>query len=334
MARIVLGIGTSHGPLLTYPPEFWGDRVQADRANTRHVYKGKTYTFDDLAAARKHEKLEEQITPEICEARYAKCQRSIAALAETLDAKRPDVAVIVGDDQMEVFGDHIPIPALAIFWGEYVEGIPRTPELFGKLPSPRAEPDRTPPVYTRYPCVPGLARLMIENVVADGFDVAALTQLPYGPLGNSVGHAYGFIYRRLMRDSVIPNIPVFINTYYPPNQPTAGRCFDFGRSLAHAISSWPEDRTVCIFASGGLSHFAVDESLDHMVLEAMRRHDRATLSNIPEAVFQSGTSEIKTWITVAGAMMEAGLEMTLVDYVPCYRSEAGTGCGMAFARWQ
>jgi 3-O-methylgallate 3,4-dioxygenase len=175
---------------------------------------------------------------------------------------------------------------------------------------------------------------MIENVVADGFDVAALTQLPYGPLGNSVGHAYGFIYRRLMRDSVIPNIPVFINTYYPPNQPTAGRCFDFGRSLAHAISSWPEDRTVCIFASGGLSHFAVDESLDHMVLEAMRRHDRATLSNIPEAVFQSGTSEIKTWITVAGAMMEAGLEMTLVDYVPCYRSEAGTGCGMAFARWQ
>jgi hypothetical protein len=29
-----------------------------------------------------------------------------------------------------------------------------------------------------------------------------------------------------------------------------------------------------------------------------------------------------------------GLEMNLVDYVPCYRSEAGTGCAMAFATWQ
>jgi hypothetical protein len=26
--------------------------------------------------------------------------------------------------------------------------------------------------------------------------------------------------------------------------------------------------------------------------------------------------------------------MELVDYVPCYRSRAGTGVGMAFAVWQ
>jgi len=26
--------------------------------------------------------------------------------------------------------------------------------------------------------------------------------------------------------------------------------------------------------------------------------------------------------------------MDLLDYVPCYRSEAGTGSGMAFAAWQ
>jgi hypothetical protein len=26
--------------------------------------------------------------------------------------------------------------------------------------------------------------------------------------------------------------------------------------------------------------------------------------------------------------------MELLDYVPCYRSEAGTGSGMAFAAWQ
>jgi 3-O-methylgallate 3,4-dioxygenase len=26
--------------------------------------------------------------------------------------------------------------------------------------------------------------------------------------------------------------------------------------------------------------------------------------------------------------------MTLIDYVPCYRSPAGTGCAMGFAEWR
>jgi seryl-tRNA synthetase len=47
----------------------------------------------------------------------------------------------------------------------------------------------------------------------------------------------------------------------------------------------------------------------------------------------SGNSEIKNWITLAGVMADADLPMDLLDYVPCYRTEAGTGCGMAFARW-
>jgi 3-O-methylgallate 3,4-dioxygenase len=32
-------------------------------------------------------------------------------------------------------------------------------------------------------------------------------------------------------------------------------------------------------------------------------------------------------------MAECGMDMTLVDYVPCYRSEAGTGNAMGFAYW-
>jgi 3-O-methylgallate 3,4-dioxygenase len=69
------------------------------------------------------------------------------------------------------------------------------------------------------------------------------------------------------------------------------------------------------------------------VLEALQKADAARLAGLPENLFQSGTSEIKNWITVAGAMAEAGLEMKLVDYVPCYRSEAGTGSAMGFAHW-
>jgi hypothetical protein len=136
-----------------------------------------------------------------------------------------------------------------------------------------------------------------------------------------------------MRDLVVPHVPVFVNTFYPPNQPTAARCFEFGRALARAIASWPEDTSVAVFGSGGLTHFVVDEDFDHCVLEAIQKADPAALSQFPEAMFQSGTSEIKNWITVAGAMAEAGLQMKLLDYVPCYRSEAGTGSAMGFAQW-
>ena len=46
-----------------------------------------------------------------------------------------------------------------------------------------------------------------------------------------------------------------------------------------------------------------------------------------------GTAEIKNWYPVIAAMNETELEYHLVDYVPCYRSEAGTGNAMAFVYW-
>ena len=94
----------------------------------------------------------------------------------------------------------------------------------------------------------------------------------------------------------------------------------------------PKIIKVAVIASGGLTHFVIDEAFDAQVLEAMQTGDAAALTSLPEEMFQSGTSEIKNWITVAGTMAEAGLTMKLVDYVPCYRSEAGTGSAMGFAR--
>ncbi len=46
----------------------------------------------------------------------------------------------------------------------------------------------------------------------------------------------------------------------------------------------------------------------------------------------SGTSEVRNWITVAGACEH--LDTAWQEYIPCYRSEAGTGCGMGFAVWR
>jgi aromatic ring-opening dioxygenase catalytic subunit (LigB family) len=162
-----------------------------------------------------------------------------------------------------------------------------------------------------------------------------MKKLSVGELGvNSAPHAYSFVYRRVMRDKVPPHVPVFINTFYPPNQPPAGRCFEFGRAIARAIQSWPEDLNVAVIASGGLSHFVIDEAFDEHVLQSMLAGNSEELARIGEDMFQSGTSEFKNWIAAAGIMAEAGLKMRVLDYVPCYRSEAGTGSAMGFAVWE
>jgi 3-O-methylgallate 3,4-dioxygenase len=321
--------------MLSVPPAIWPERVKADRANHEHFYRGKTYTFDELVALRKSEDLSAQITPEIFRERYSRCQQAIRRLAEIFESNKADVAVVVGNDQMEVFTrDHV--PAFAVFWGEFVEGIPRTPEFLATLPPgiAAAEMDRTPTEYTQYPTLPGLGRHVIECAMAGGFDVSQLTRLTTGEIGsNAVPHAWGFVYRRIMRDKVVPHVPVFVNTFYPPNQPSVQRCFDFGRTIARAIASWSSDRTVAVVGSGGLTHWVLDEDFDQLVIDSFKKGDIAALTRVSENIFQAGTSEIKNWITVAGILSETGLTMKLVDYVPCYRSEAGTGNAMAFAYW-
>ncbi len=336
MARITLGLATSHGPMLSVPWQHWTERVPADRANPRHPYQGKNYSFDQMVELQKPRHVADQLTPEILAERHARCQQAIRELGDSYLASGCDAAIIVGNDQMEIFTpEHV--PAFAVFWGSYMEGHPRTQEFLDSLPPgiARAELDRTPSVYTQYPTMPEFGCYIIDKVIADDFDVAQLTKLPTGSIGsNAAPHAYGFVYRRLMRDQVLPHVPVFVNTFYPPNQPAAHRCYAFGRSLARAVHDWAEDIKIVVIASGGMTHFVIDESFDQTVLDAMQAGDAATLCNLPENMFQAGTSEIKNWIVVAGMMAEAGLNMKLIDYVPCYRSEAGTGSAMGFAQWQ
>ena len=106
-----------------------------------------------------------------------------------------------------------------------------------------------------------------------------------------------------------------------------------GQALRRAIHSWDGDETVAVMASGGLSHFVIEEDLDQEVLEALRDGDGKALVRLPVDQFESGTSEIRNWIALAGALDGTGLRMQLVDYVPCYRSEAGTGNAMGFVQW-
>jgi hypothetical protein len=330
MAQIVLAIGSSHGPMLSTPPEGWDLRVPDDRCRQHH-YRSRLCSFDELVELRRGEHLEEQITPEVWKRRHAACRAAIERLAEVFEQAHPDVAVLFGDDQMECFRYGI-VPAFAIFYGEEFVNGEYSAERVASLP-PGIAPSlvgHIPPGGAVYPGAPALARQLIGAVQRADFDLCAVRSLPK----EETPHAFGFLCRQIMKDRVIPSVPVFINTFYSPNQPTAARCAMLGRAIVQAIGEWKEEARVALLASGGLSHFVIDEAIDEQVLDGIRRGDVGRLTCLPESLYQSGTSEIKNWIPVVAGMAELGMPATVVDYIPCYRSLAGTGNAMGFVYWR
>jgi hypothetical protein len=331
MARLVLGMGSSHGPMLSTPPGMWHLRADADKKNSRHFYRGEAYDYAGLLAARQPG-FAAEITPEERQRRYDACQRALDALAAKYREVHPDVVVIVGNDQREVFQDDLS-PAIAVYSGSEIQNVPLTETQRAKLPAgvAVAEEGHCPPGGAVYRGAPDRATALIRSLVEQEFDIAQCSRLPPE---HGIPHAFGFLYRRIMADNPPPSVPVFLNVGVPENQPGVARCLKLGRALRHAIESWTDDATVALLGSGGWTHFVIDEPLDRQVLKAMQECDEASLATIPEKRLLGNTAEIKNWLPVAGAMNAASKTMTVVDYVPCYRTEAGTGNAMAFAYWQ
>ena len=139
------------------------------------------------------------------------------------------------------------------------------------------------------------------------------------------------MHRRYLKGAELPIVPIFLNTYNPPNQPHPRRCLHLGAALRELIASFPGDLRVGLLASGGLSHFVVEEDLDRPVIEALRKKDTAFLAGLDPRRLKAGSSEIRNWIVVAGAATDLGLSW--VSYTPAYRTPALTGTGLCFARW-
>src|SRR5579871_1945601 len=274
MAQLVMGIGTSHGPQLALPPDKWWMRADWDKHYTGLWYQGRGVDYEELADLRAGEHLEREIGAQTFENRFNDCQRAIATLADALEQVAPDVVLVLGDDQHECFLDDN-MPAFGVYWGETADTIPLSPDNgSGEFSQAPPELSRFPQVRTSNPCVPELGRHLIEHLIEESFDPAHSRQLPAGHRGeHSIGHAFSYVYRRIMRDRVIPNVPVFVNTYFPPNQPTMARCWELGHALRRAIESWDTDVRVALIASGGMSHIVIEEDLDHQVLDALAEDD-------------------------------------------------------------
>jgi len=323
MARIILGLATSHSPMLCVPPNEW---VTSYGAKDQHDPSLPNYP--DLYQ-QNASRLAPEITAERCQERFTMVQDAMDSLAKTLQRVSPDAVIVIGDDHYEMFPED-QMPALNVYWGEKYLSSPADLE---KIPDFRRGGMWAyhPPKPEWYPCKADLGRHVIESLIEQHFDVSHSRSVA---VDREIGHAFNFIVRRFMAATKpIPLVPIFLNTYFPPTQPTVKRCYALGDALRQSIETWDTRKSVAIVASGGLSHFVIDEKMDRSLLTAMAQKDAAGICCWPEKVFQSGTSEIKTWIVLAGAMEKTALRMRLLNYVPCYRSLAGTGVGAGFAEW-
>ncbi len=93
---------------------------------------------------------------------------------------------------------------------------------------------------------PEIALDLANRLVEADFDLAFSTRLV---IDHGISHAIQYL---TLQDG-LPVIPLMVNCFAPP-LPRLSRCVDLGRALRSAIESMPQEMSIAIIASGGLSH--------------------------------------------------------------------------------
>ena len=297
MANLVGCAAMSHAPQLMLDPDYW--HLLNNRERER---------LPDKPGLEKE-------TEEVKWSKWNRCMAAIETLREKIDALRPDVLVVVGDDQHENLVDDN-MPPFTIFVGAEAEASTS----LRYLNQPRSENRTTYRVHAK------LAEALVTGLMDEGFDPSYSRHTRYA---GGLGHAFARVLKFLSPQAGHLIVPVMVNTYYPP-APSPRRCLEFGRALANLLRRIPEDKRVVIIASGGLSHTTINEQLDQGFIEALRKNDLSVMAAMPAADLVEGTSEIRNWIVAAAAADRPG---QMVDYIPLYRTTTGIGCAMGFAQW-
>ena len=136
----------------------------------------------------------------------------------------------------------------------------------------------------------------------------------------------------LLREPKIPILPIYVNTWVDP-APSPGRCYKVGQVIREVADH--SDQRVAILATGGLSHFPgsprigeIDTSFDHKLLEVMREGKGRSLADYSVGeLLQAGDTEFLNWMVVIGTVGDARASYT--SYMP---DLVATGWG--FVSWK
>ena len=222
---------------------------------------------------------------------------------QRLAALRPDALAVIAGDHIEAFFLNA-VPALAVYAGTECAGT------FGRY-------------RYRFPIHEPLARAVVEEGIARGFDLAYTQDAP-------LDYAFFVPLHFTMPERAVPIVPLHVNVYLPP-QPTPARCHAWGAALGEIVRSRPE--RVVLMASGGMSHFpgtdryaSPDFEWDRGVLDALRAGRGRELAALTGAELdRTGNVELRTWIALLGAVGDAKAD------VYCY--EPSWHHGNAVVEW-
>ena len=240
---------------------------------------------------------------------------ALQELGRRLDAAKADVLIEVSPDHWVNFFINN-LPSVCIGVGEEHDGPP--------------EPFLKDFPYKTLAGDPGLARHILTTALKDGFEPSISHRL-------TLDHGFCIPLWRMELRRMPRLIPIIINDLEPP-MISIRRALEWGRLLARAIASYPENLRVAILATGGLSHSIgeptmgdIDETFDHDCLRLFGAGDEAPLCDYLERTLVevgNGAHEVRNWVVAHGAAGSRGFE--LIAYLPV--PEVYVGCG--FAAWR
>ena len=176
---------------------------------------------------------------------------------------------------------------------------------------------------------PELSLHLVESMIDEGFDLTVFQEL-------QVDHGFTVPLSVWTPDPgdawPCPVIPLLVNVIQYP-QPTAARCWALGQALGRAIRSYPDDLTVGVLGTGGMSHQLagtragfINPEFDAMWMEAIEK-DPAKLAALSreELIRQAGSEgiELIMWLIMRGAMNEQIRKVHSDYFVPASNTAAG-----------
>ena len=235
----------------------------------------------------------------------ADAEKAFAVLRSDLEASRPDVLIVVANDQFVNFFFNN-IPAFFVTLADDVKG-----------------------QFTRhtfhYRNHKQLGRAILKAGIERGIDFS------YGEYVE-LQHTQVVPLYFLLPEPKIPILPIYVNTWVDPI-PTPRRCYQVGELIREVANAQRE--RIAILATGGLSHFPgsprigeIDTQFDHKLLEIMRGGKGRTLADYSlEQILQAGDSEFLNWMVVLGTVGDTKAASTF--YMP---DHVATGWG--FVSWK
>ena len=176
---------------------------------------------------------------------------------------------------------------------------------------------------------PGLARHIGASMMAEEFDLAFFQNRPldhgcFSPLSLLWPH-----------DPAWPGkvIPLAVGVLQFPI-PTARRCYRFGQALRRAIESYPEDLSVAVIGTGGLSHQVHGERAGFnntawdMEFLTRLETDPVSLTTITHAEYAKRGGfegvEVIMWLVMRGALSDTVVRKHQAYYLPSMTAIAVT----------